>query len=199
MDWFVLKEENQMKKNRILYGICKGLNWSHWFIILGICTVLSILPGGDMYDLDEYGMIIGISTFLYAIFWFAFQSTRSRILYQMWFFLGYIYAEYCMLFSPTGGLASWIGGNIHASVIQKIILTLACICAFTHKIYTMRYETEDYKAGASRRHNNKLDDKVYYATRKLEHATTFREKQQAEAELERAKYNRERYGLDEDD
>jgi hypothetical protein len=33
----------------------------------------------------------------------------------------------------------------------------------------------------------------------LEHATTFREKQQTEAELERGKYNRERYGLDEDD
>lgn len=59
-------------------------------------------------------------------------------------------------------------------------------------------ERDDYKSGASRRHNNRLDDKVYYATRKLEHATTFREKQQAEAELERGKYNRERYGLDED-
>ena len=55
------------------------------------------------------------------------------------------------------------------------------------------------RVGASRRHNNKLDDKVYNATYKLEHATTFREKQQTEAELERGKYNRERYGLDEDD
>lgn len=136
-----------MKKNKVLYYICKGLNWIHWFIILLICAALSMLSEDDSYDLEGYGMIIFISTFLYVIFWYLFHYERSRILYQMWYFLGYIYADYYLLFSPTGGLASWFDiSAMHASVIQKIVLTFASICAIAHKLYTMIYEKDDYKA-----------------------------------------------------
>lgn len=66
-----------------------------------------------------------------------FSNTRSRWLYQIWFFLGYLGAEYYMFFSPEGGIFGWLSYDISANIIQKIILTLACIVAFAHKLYTM--------------------------------------------------------------
>lgn len=184
-------------KNKALYYLCKGLNWTHWFIIAGLCEVLEMFSDETNHLIEYAGIIFG-STFIYVIFWFLFSNTRSRWLYQIWFFLGYLGAEYYMFFSPEGGIFGWLSYDIRANIIQKIILTLACIVAFAHKLYTMSYEKDDYKSGASRRHNNRLDEKVYSATYKVERATTFREKQQAEAELERAKYNRDKNSWDED-
>lgn len=186
-----------MKKNKVLYYFCKALNWLHWFIAIAVCAILSTISGTSDSDLTGYSTSVALGYFLLAIFWFLFSSTRSRILYQMWFFIGYIYAEYCMFFAPDGGFLP-LGIYINATLFQKIVLTLVCICAFACKIYTMSYETEDYNRGASKRHNNRLDDRVYSATYDLEHARTVEDRRRAEAKLERAKLDRERYSWDED-
>lgn len=186
-----------MKKNKVLYYVCKALNWVHWFILMAICSVLSTISGGSNNDLFGYAFIVFLGHVVFAIFWFLFSSTRSRLLYQVWFFLGYIYAEYCMFFAPDGGFLP-LDNDINATAFQKLILTLVCICAFACKIFTMSYETGDYNRGASKRHNNRLDDRIYAATYDLEHARTAEDKRRAEAKLERAKLDRERFSWDED-
>lgn len=40
------------------------------------------------------------------------------------------------------------------------------------KIYTMYYETDEYKDGAITRYNNRLDFAIYDAANELEHART---------------------------
>lgn len=67
------------------------------------------------------------------------------------------------------------------------------------KIYTMYYETDEYKDGAITRYNNRLDFAIYDAANELEHARTSSDQMRAEAKLERAKLNRKRYGIDEDE
>lgn len=186
-----------MKKNKLLYCICKAINWMHWFILTAICSVLPAISGGAESDLTGYATIIMIGQLLFIIFWFIFASTSSRLLYQMWFFLSYILAEYCMLFKPEVSFATF-QFNIDATIFQKILLTLICICILACKVYTMAYEKDNYDRGASRRHNNRLDDKIYNATYDLEHARTAADKQRAEARLERAKLDKERYSWDEE-
>lgn len=184
-----------MKNNKALYYICKGINWTNWFITLAICYILPELFKGTYSDsLYGYGFIVFIGNILFVVFWFMFSSTRSRIVYQIWFFLGYIFAEYCMFYPVNIGFII-----IDANITQKIILTILCIGMFASKIYTMSYETGEYKAGSTRRYNNKWDEKIYSATYELEHAKTYDERQRAQAKLERAKLDKERYSINEDD
>ena len=63
----------------------------------------------------------------------------------------------------------------------------------------MYYETDEYRDDAVTRYNNRLDMAIYSATHDLEHARTSAERIKAEAKLERAKLNRKRYGIDEDE
>lgn len=194
---YIRKVILKMKKDKLLYYFCKGINCLHWFILMVVCGILSAISGTNDSDLFSYSIIVALGCFLFVIFWFRFSSSRSRILYQMWFFISYIYAEYCMIFAPDGEIFS-LGMYINATVFQKIVLTWVCICAFACKIYTMYYETEEYSRGESTRHNNRLADRVYSAIYDLENATTAEDKRRAEAKLERAKLERELYSWDDD-
>lgn len=177
-----------MKK--ILYRVFKVINWVIPFVLLFIWS-------SSWGEEDAYCMIIFVSYLLFVVLWLLYSHSRSRWLYQIWIFVGFIYAEYSM-FSVKDTLPEILEGSIEKTTSEKIILTLIAAVALISKIFTMMYETKSYKAGAGIRHNNKLDDQVNSAAYELEHAKTTEEKWKAEARLERAKLDKKRYSWDED-
>lgn len=136
---------------------------------------------------------------LLRIFYFLFEATRSRLLYQMWYFIAYAVAEVYLFSSRTLAYCGFGFFQIKSNLLDKIVLTIACVFFLAAKIYTMYYETDEYKDGAITRYNNRLDFAIYDAANELEHARTSSDQMRAEAKLERAKLNRKRYGIDEDE
>lgn len=152
-------------KEKLLYFLCKGINWTNWFIAYAFLYVLPMLFKDQYSDgLEGYGYFVLAGNVLFVIFWFKCASTRSRWFYQIWFFLGYIGAEIAMFKSTTKVPFMYI----HANIGEKIILTLMCIGLFASKIYTMKYEKGNYKAGAEDRYNNRVKEKKEKAERSVE-------------------------------
>lgn len=177
-----------MKKS--VYILCKIGNWLLPLIIMAV-------PGILKYDYD-YIWCIYLGYILFGILWFMFSTTRSRLLYQSPIFIGYLIFMYNIYASDETIFEEILNINSYnATVGEKIIMTAFCIIVFVCKIYTMVYETKDYNDEAAWRHNNRLDDKIYSATYELEHARTAEDKRRAEARLERAKLDKERYKIDE--
>lgn len=177
-------------KNRKIYSICKVVNVLIYFIVC-VVWIFSLSSGKD--DITGYISIISLAYTAFIMLRRWYKNSRSRWLYQIWIFLGYIYAEYCMFF-PTkeeflenGNL---VVGSIEASIYHKIILTLLVIIALGSKLYTMYYETDDYRADAIWRRSNRLDEEIYKATYELEGARSTLERQKAYAKLQRAKVDK---------
>lgn len=152
-------------KEKLLYIFCKAINWTNWFIAYAFVYALPMLFK-DQYSggLDAYGYFVMTGNVLFVIFWFMCASTRSRWFYQIWFFLGYIWAEIVM-FKPSATKSFM---TIDANIGEKIILTLMCIGMFASKIYTMKYEKGSYKKGAEDRYNNRVKEKNERAERSVE-------------------------------
>lgn len=175
-----------MKK--FLYVLCKIGNWLIPFIILGSFSKID----------DSYIFYVTIGYALFIILWFMYSTSRSRLLYQSPIFIGYLIGMFNIFTSDDTTFEKLLGcSSENVTVGEKIIMTAFCIIAFVCKIYTMAYETKDYNKGATRRHNNRLDDKISAATYELEHARNAEDRQRAEARLERAKLDKERYKIDE--
>jgi hypothetical protein len=181
---------------KVLYYICKAINWSLPFLLIGFC--------GTITEAFLYPVIIGY--FLFAVFCWFWKDTKSRLTYQIWFFLGYIIGLYNIYVEKETvikrileafNISTSSMGVSTAGISEKIVLTLICLVAFASKITTMVLETDEYNAGSISRHNNRLDHEIYSATYDLEHAHTAEELRRAEAKLERAKLNKEKYYLDE--
>lgn len=81
------------------------------------------------------------------------------------------------------------------AVGMKVMIVLISIIAFVSKIITMAAETAQYNSESTERYNNRLDEDIYIAIDEVENARTSRERQVAEAHLEKAKLNKERYKL----
>lgn len=168
--------------NKILYRICKVLNWIMPFFIL--------ILGDKIYI--GYWLYVLIGYFAFSVFWFFWSSTRSRLTYQSFFFAGYIiglYNAFTKNDTVFENMLDFSSEEIHISA--KIFMVFISAVAFASKIITMIAETAEYNAGYKSRHNNKLDDKIYSATYEYEHARTSEEKRKAEMRLERAKLDKE--------
>lgn len=177
-----------MKKS--VYILCKIGNW----LLPLILTVIAVTLNNE-YD---YIFCIYLGYILFGILWFMFSTTRSRLLYQSPIFIGYMVFMYNTYASDETIFEEMLNMNVYnATIAEKIIMTAFCIIVFACKIYTMAYETKDYNDDAAWRHNNRLDDKIAAATYELEHARNAVDRQRAEARLERAKLNKERYKRDE--
>ena len=172
--------------NKILYRICKVINW--------IIPFLIILLGEKLYT--GYSLFVLIGYLAFAVFWFWWSTTRSRLTYQIFFFTGHIIGLYNVLtrndtiFESMGNYSS-----VDVALGTKVIIVFISVIAFASKIITMIAETSEYYANSKNRHNNRLDEEVYVAIGEVERARTLREKQIAEAHLEEAKLNKERYKL----
>jgi formate hydrogenlyase subunit 3/multisubunit Na+/H+ antiporter MnhD subunit len=175
-----------MKK--ILNIICTIINWIIPFIIL-INT--DKLNGG-------FTFYVTIGYFAFSVCWFIWRNSRSRFTYQIFFFAGYIIGLYNILSSNDTVFESCLHeSSSSVSAGAKVFMVSICIIAFASKIVKMVLTTGDYREGATSRHNNRLDDKVYSATYEVEHARTIDERKRAEARLERAKLDKEKYSVDE--
>lgn len=189
-----------MNKSKIKYRICKILCAIDWLILLGLTSWLNDMSGIDWGNrLEDYYMIIIFGHILLRIFYFLFAATRSRLLYQMWYFIAYAVAEIYLFFSHTLAYCGFGFFQIKSNLLDKIVLTIACVFFLAAKIYTMYYETDEYKDGAVTRYNNRLDLAIYDAAYELEHAKTSSDQMRAEAKLERAKLDRKRYRINEDE
>lgn len=176
-----------MKK--ILNIICTIINWIIPFFIM---------INSDKLDGGGYTFYVLIGYIAFAICWFLWKDSRSRLTYQIFFFAGYIIGLYNILSSNDTVFESSLGQS--SSILStgtKIFMVSICAIAFASKIVKMVLTTGDYREGATSRHNNRLDDKVYSATFDVEHARTFDDRKKAEARLERAKLDKERYRVDE--
>lgn len=189
-----------MNKSKIKYRICKILCAIDWLILAGLASWLENMSSIDSGNrLENYWLIIFFGHILLRIFYFLFEATRSRLLYQMWYFIAYAVAEVYLFSSRTLAYCGFGFFQIKSNLLDKIVLTIACVFFLAAKIYTMYYETDEYKDGAITRYNNRLDFAIYDAANELEHARTSSDQMRAEAKLERAKLNRKRYGIDEDE
>lgn len=170
-------------KEKVVYYLCKGINWTNWFITLAICDVLETLRNDT--SVDGYGYIVFVGNILFVVFWFLL-STKGKWFYQIWFFLGYIAAEICM-FMPEG-IGRFI--KVDANIIQKAVLTLLCIGMFASKIHTMSYEKGKYKAGSEEKYNNRRKEKNTKSERSVQQPSSIssgqaREQQQAISDINR--------------
>ncbi len=180
-----------MKK--FFYFLCKVINWIIPFAIMSFFGNNSNI----LYKGYTFYAIIGYAVF--AAGWYYWRDRKSRLTYQSFFFAGHIigliniFTESDTVFEAVLSVSS---ADVGTSA--KILAAVITAVAFASKIVTMIFETEEYNAGAARRYNNSLDHDIYEATSELECATTAAERAKAEAHLERAKLNRERYKVDED-
>lgn len=177
-----------MKKS--VYILCKIGNWLIPFIII---------VGMSQSKFDEsYFTYMAIGYVLFGFLWFMCSTTRSRLLYQSPIFIGHLISLFNIYTSDDTVFEEILNiSSDNVSVGEKIIMTAFCIIVFVCKIYTMAYETKDYNDEAAWRHNNRLDDKISAAAYELEHARNAEDRQRAEARLERAKLDKERYKKDE--
>ena len=175
-------------KKKIFYYLCKALNWIVPFVI--ILNTTKINNGFHFY------VMIGYIAFI--IVYFIWSHSRSRLLYQSCFFAGYILGLINIFTVNDTALELAINATSSTTTVEeKIILVAITAVAFTSKIITIIFETKDYNADYAWRHNNRLDDEIISATRDIEFARTAEDKRKAEARLERAKLNKERYKMDE--
>ncbi len=177
-----------MKKS--LYVLCKAGNWLIPFIILSGISNSKLDQSYVFYTMIGYG--------LFCFLWFMWHDSRSRLLYQAPIFIGYMIGMFNIFTSENTAFEEMLNSSSQdVTVGGKLVMTAICIIAVVCKIYTMAYETKDYNEDAAWRHNNRLDDKIDAATYELEYARNAEDRRRAEARLERAKLNKERYKIDE--
>lgn len=168
-----------MKK--FIYYLFKTINWIMFFVSMSV------------RDAHGFQFYVTLGYFIFAVLWYFWHNTRSRLTYQAFFFGGYIIGLYNTFTKGDTAFEQAIHTSSDSITTKlKIILIIICVIAFASKIVTMLFETENYNLGAEERHNNKLDEEVVSATYELERARTPEEKRKAEARLERAKLNKER-------
>ena len=172
--------------NKIVYRICKVINWIIPFFIM--------LLGDHLYI--GYSLFVILGYFGFSVFWFWWSTTRSRLTYQAFFFAGHIIGLYNVFTRDDTIFENMIrDSSADVAVGMKVMIVLISIIAFVSKIITMAAETAQYNSESTERYNNRLDEDIYIAIDEVENARTSRERQVAEAHLEKAKLNKERYKL----
>lgn len=185
-------------KNKILYYICKVICFTNLFILILVWIYYDSQRRGN-------GMIWYCDLVLFGNIFYIYSKFRNkklydRIVYEKWYFLGYLSAELIMFLDQQLDSMGFDAIRISATTSQKVTFTIICIIMLSAKIYKMYYETDKYMEGEEERHNRRvkknnkeLDDAILKAASDIEHAQTRMEQSKAEASMERAKLMKERY------
>lgn len=147
-----------------------------------------------------YCDLVLLGNIFYIYSKFRNKKLYDRIVYEKWYFLGYLSAELIMFLDQQLDSMGFDAIRISATTSQKVTFTIICIIMLSAKIYKMYYETDKYMEGEEERHNRRvkknnkeLDDAILKAASDIEHAQTRMEQSKAEASMERAKLMKERY------
>ena len=179
------------------YVVFKIINW---ILTIGFILLSALAIGGTEYGFMEgtenYYHIVAIGYFLFLVIWFFKRDTNSRILYQMWVFIAYIYADFVMFVKPD--YASQLPFAMHeidASTVQMIVLAAVSVLALFSKVMTMAHETREYKSHDVDRYNQRLENKVISAESNLKLAKGYDDVTKAKAKLDKARDDRDRYTI----
>ena len=179
------------------YVIFKIVNW---ILTIGFILLSALQIGGSGYGFmdgtENFYHIVAIGYLLFIVVWFFKHDTSSRILYQMWVFIAYIYANFVMFAAP--GYVSqlpFLQHGMDASLIQKIVLAAVSVLALVSKICTMAHETREYRSHGVDRYNQRLENKVISAESRLKLAQGYDDVTKAKAGLDKAREDRDRYQI----
>lgn len=179
-------------KEGFLYCMCKALNW----ILPIILCILSVNRKVSYYG-DGLTMILIIT---YIVFWNVRANViyhgRSRMIYEACIFTGMIF--YLIVLYKR---IEWIGFGIttdYSEMAQgiKILVSMLSIIIMVMRVIVMIMETDDYNAQSQDRKIRRVESAVEDARARLKTAIRTGDKQkkeEAEADLEVAKDNRDRY------
>lgn len=193
-----------------LYVVCRILNWVLPIVVLPIfcyiCEILSprVVERGEtivrVYNEETFTFVFLYFILMYVVYGITrrkWKYTRSRWFYETWIFVFAGIAIYsflsnnlfCFNFYFFIGAADEITLGFGPRVMGIIFCILICLS----KIVTLTCQTEKYKAGSEYRYENLLDQRVEDAAYKVEQAKDNVERGIAEANLERAKAERDHW------